>query len=202
MEAGARMHGNYPGLYSAFCAKDPRFDGRFFVGVSSTRIYCRPVCRARTPKEENCAFFSSAAEAEQAGYRPCLLCRPELAPGMSIADASASLAKRAARMIEENCGSGERLEQFAHRLHCTGRHLRRVFEEEFHVSPVQYLQTCRLLLAKNLLTDTKLRVVDIAMAAGFGSLRRFNDAFKEKYHLTPGDIRKRMSTTKREDAEL
>lgn len=202
MEAGARMHGNYPGLYSAFCAKDPRFDGRFFVGVSSTRIYCRPVCRARTPKEENCAFFSSAAEAEQADYRPCLLCRPELAPGMSIADASASLAKRAARMIEENCGSGERLEQFAHRLHCTGRHLRRVFEEEFHVSPVQYLQTCRLLLAKNLLTDTKLRVVDIAMAAGFGSLRRFNDAFKEKYHLTPGDIRKRMSTTKREDAEL
>lgn len=101
------MQKDTSGLYSAFLAKDARFDGRFFVGVSSTGIYCRPVCRARMPKKENCTFFSSAAEAEQAGYRPCLLCRPELAPGMSAVDASTSLARRAARMREENCGQGK-----------------------------------------------------------------------------------------------
>lgn len=197
-----KIQNSHSGLYAAFCAKDPRFDGRFFVGVSSTKIYCRPVCRAKMPKEENCTFFASASEAELAGYRPCLICRPELAPGMSITDASTSLAKRAARMIEENCGSGESLEQLAARLGCTDRHLRRVFEEEFHVSPVQYLQTCRLLMAKNLLTDTNLQVIDVAMASGFGSLRRFNDVFMGKYHLTPTQLRKRMSKAKRKDTEI
>ena len=192
------MEKNNSALYAAFCAKDSRFDGRFFVGVSSTRIYCRPVCHARMPKEENCTFFASAAEAEQAGYRPCLLCRPEAAPGASRVDAASSLAKRAARFIEENCGNGENLEKLAKRLGCTDRHLRRVFETEYHVSPVQYLQTCRLLLAKNLLADTNLQVTDVALASGFKSLRRFNDAFKEKYRLTPTDLRKRMSKEKRE----
>ena len=189
-------------LYSAFCANDPRFDGRFFVGVSSTGIYCRPVCHARKPKEENCTFFASAAEAEQAGYRPCLLCRPEVAPGMSRVDAASSLANRAARFIEENCGNGENLEDLARLLGCTGRHLRRVFETEYHVSPVQYLQTCRLLLAKNLLTDTNLQVMDVALASGFKSLRRFNDAFKERYRLTPTDLRKQMSREKRECTDI
>lgn len=189
-------------LYAAFCANDPRFDGRFFVGVSSTGIYCRPVCHARRPKEENCTFFTSAAEAEQAGYRPCLLCRPEIAPGTSRVDATSSLAKRAARFIEENCGNGENLEELAKILGCTDRHLRRVFETEYHVSPVQYLQTCRLLLAKNLLTDTNLQVMDVALASGFKSLRRFNDAFKEKYHLTPTDLRKQMSKEKRECTDI
>lgn len=189
-------------LYAAFCANDPRFDGRFFIGVSSTGIYCRPVCHARKPKEENCTFFTSAAEAEQAGYRPCLLCRPEIAPGTSRVDATSSLAKRAARFIEENCGNGENLEELAKILGCTGRHLRRVFETEYHVSPVQYLQTCRLLLAKNLLTDTNLQVMDVALASGFKSLRRFNDAFKEKYHLTPTVLRKQMSKEKRECTDI
>ncbi len=196
------MQKDTSGLYSAFLAKDARFDGRFFVGVSSTGIYCRPVCRARMPKKENCTFFSSAAEAEQAGYRPCLLCRPELAPGMSAVDASTSLARRAARMMEENCGTGEKLECYAARLKCTGRHLRRVFEEEFHVSPIQYMQTCRLLLAKTLLADTTLSVVDVAMASGFGSLRRFNDAFKRKYHLVPSDIRKKTKAEKQKNAAI
>lgn len=189
-------------LYAAFCANDPRFDGRFFVGVSSTGIYCRPICYARKPKEENCTYFTSAAEAEQAGYRPCLLCRPEIAPGTSRVDATSSLAKRAARFIEENCGNGENLEELAKILGCTDRHLRRVFEAEYHVSPVQYLQTCRLLLAKNLLTDTNLQVMDVALASGFKSLRRFNDAFKEKYRLTPTDLRKQMSKEKRECTDI
>lgn len=196
------MQKNNVGLYAAFTAKDARFDGRFFVGVSSTGIYCRPVCRARQPKEENCTFFSTAAEAEQAGYRPCLLCRPELAPGASITDASSVLARRAARIIEENCGNGETLNELADQLGCTDRHLRRVFMTEYHVSPVQYLQTCRLLLAKYLLTDTNLTVMDIALASGFGSLRRFNDSFKNHYNLTPTDLRKRMSSEIKERSEI
>jgi AraC family transcriptional regulator of adaptative response / DNA-3-methyladenine glycosylase II len=182
---------NSEALYAAFASKDVRFDGRFFVGVSSTGIYCRPVCKAKQPKIENCAFYETAAEAEQAGYRPCLLCRPELAPGKAITDASANLALRAARMLEDSCGSGERVDEIAGRLGYTDRHLRRVFADEYHVTPIQFLQTCRLLLAKHLLTDTALSVLDVAMAAGFGSLRRFNDVFKKRYKLTPTDLRKR-----------
>lgn len=196
------MVNNDTGLYAAFKARDPRFDGRFFVGVSSTGIYCRPVCRARMPKAENCTFFTTAAEAEQAGYRPCLLCRPELAPGTSITDASSELARRAARILEQHCGNGEHLEELAGQLGCTGRHLRRVLMAEFHVTPVQYLMTCRLLLAKNLLTDTNLPVIDVAMAAGFGSLRRFNGAFKEHYHLTPTDLRKGRSREKKNSSNI
>lgn len=187
------MSKNDGGLYAAFRAKDARFDGRFFVGIVSTGIYCRPVCRARRPKAENCAFYRTAAEAEQAGYRPCLLCRPELAPGSSITDAAANLAYRAARMLEETCGGGLGLDELAARLGCTARHLRRVFTAEYHVPPVRYLQTCRLLLAKNLLTDTALPVLDVAMAAGFGSVRRFNDLFKKQYRLSPAALRKRVS---------
>lgn len=192
----AAIKDNGSAFYAAFKAKDARFDGRFFVGISSTGIYCRPVCRAKLPKEENCTFFRTAAEAEQAGYRPCLLCRPELAPGTSITDASANLAHRAARLLEKHCGSGQSLEEIAGRLGCTGRHLRRVFAAEYNVSPNQYLQTCRLLLAKNLLTDTDLSVLDAAMAAGFGSLRRFNDLFKKQYGLSPTALRKRASEDK------
>lgn len=193
---------NESSLYAAFMAKDARFDGRFFVGISTTGIYCRPVCRARQPKFENCTFYPTAAAAEQAGYRPCLLCRPELAPGNSITDAAATLVYRAARMLEENCGSGQSLEELAGRLGCTDRHLRRVFTAEYNVSPVQYLQTCRLLLAKNLLTDTNLPVLEIAMAAGFGSLRRFNDLFKKHYNLSPTDLRKRMTEEKKHGSDV
>ena len=190
------------GLYAAFKAKDARFDGRFFVGISSTGIYCRPVCKARQPKPENCTFYPTAAEAEQAGYRPCLLCRPELAPGTSITDATAKLVYRAARMLEENCGSGQSLEEIAGLLGCPDRHLRRVFAAEYNVSPVQYLQTCRLLLAKSLLTDTNLPVLEVAMAAGFGSLRRFNDLFKKHYGLAPTALRKRMSQEKIQNGNI
>ena len=121
------MQENIKGLYAAFKAKDARFDGRFFVGISSTGIYCRPVCKARQPKAENCTFFRTAAAAEQAGYRPCLLCRPELAPGTSVTDATADLVYRAARMLERNCGSGQSLREIAERLGCTDRHLRRIY---------------------------------------------------------------------------
>ena len=188
--------------YAAFKAKDARFDGRFFVGVSSTGIYCRPVCPAKLPKEENCAFYASAAAAEQAGYRPCLMCRPELAPGAAPIDATFALASKAARLLEENCGSGQNVEEYVHRLGCSDRHLRRAFAAAFKVPPVQYLQTCRLLLAKNLLTDTDLSVTEVAMAAGFGSLRRFNDLFKTQYRLSPTALRKQAAGAKRSDGEV
>lgn len=178
-------------LYAAFKSRDARFDGQVFVGVSSTGIYCRPVCTARLPKFENCTFFGSAAEAEAAGYRPCMTCRPETAPGLSSVDARASLARRAADYLREHCASGESLEVLAGKLGYTTRHLRRVFMDEFCVTPVQYLQTCRLLLAKSLLTDTTLPVARVAEVAGFGSVRRMNDLFKERYRLAPSSLRKR-----------
>jgi AraC family transcriptional regulator of adaptative response / DNA-3-methyladenine glycosylase II len=193
---------NVNALYAAFKAKDARFDGRFFVGISSTGIYCRPVCRAKQPKAENCTFYRTAAEAEQAGYRPCLLCRPELAPGASVTDATADLICRAARMLEENCGNGLSLEEIAGRLGCSSRHLRRVFTAEYNVSPVQYLQTCRLLLAKNLLTDTDLPILEVAMAAGFQSLRRFNDLFRKRYRLSPTALRKHAAEGKKRNDNM
>ena len=189
-------------LYAAFKAKDARFDGHFFVGISSTKIYCRPVCRAKQAKMENCTFFTSAAGAEAAGFRPCLLCRPELAPGNAAVDANSVLAHKAAGFLEENCGSGQNLPEIARELGCTDRHLRRVFMEEYHVSPVQYLQTCRLLLAKNLLTDTALSVLDVAMAAGFGSLRRLYDLFQKHYGLSPTALRKKVAEGKNPAGEV
>lgn len=192
-EVRIKLNSDSKGLYQAFLSKDIRFDGRFFVGISSTGIYCRPVCRAKTPKFENCTYYSSAAEAESAGYRPCLLCRPELAPGISSMDSTKSLVYQAARLLEEECGDGHSIETLATKLGCTSRHLRRAFKDEFHVSPVQYLQTCRLLLAKSLLTDTDLSILDVAIASGFGSLRRFNDVFKKEYKLVPTELRKTAS---------
>lgn len=176
--------------YEALKSKDGRFDGQFFVGVSSTGIYCRPVCHAKLPKRENCTFFESAAQAEVAGYRPCLQCRPELAPGMAPVDSERTLAKRAARLLREECGSPVDFESLAGRLGYTDRHLRRAFAEEFGVTPNQYLQTCRLLLAKQLLTTTDLKVSHVAQMVGFGSTRQFNDVFKKHYNLTPSSLRR------------
>lgn len=182
-------------LYKAFESGDTRFDGQVFVGVSSTGIYCRTVCKAKMPKYENCLFFRTAAEAEAAGFRPCMTCRPELAPGLSLVDAGSNLARRAAQMLQARCASSTSVESIAAKLGYTDRHLRRAFEAEYGVTPAQYLRTCRLLLAKSLLTDTDLPVSRVAKASGFGSVRRFNDAFKEHYRLTPSDLRKRQGKT-------
>ena len=184
--------------YAAMHAHDTRFDGRFFCGVSSTGIYCRPICRVKLPKQSNCTFFPSAAAAEAAGYRPCLKCRPELAPGLAPADSVARLATSAARFITEDCLTDRKISDLAESLGISGRHLRRVFFVEYGVSPVQFLQTQRLLLAKNLLTDTRLAVTDVAMAAGFGSIRRFNDVFKKQYRLAPGRFRNKEPRSSRD----
>lgn len=179
--------------YRALRARDARFDGRFFVAVSSTRIYCRPICTVKPPRPEHCRFYPSAAAAEVAGYRPCLRCRPELAPGNASVDATTRVAQTAASLIEERILDAEGLAIVASRLGITGRHLRRTFGAEFGVSPIEFAQTQRLLLAKRLLTDTVLPVTEIAFASGFGSLRRFNALFKQRYRFQPGQLRRRLN---------
>jgi AraC family transcriptional regulator of adaptative response / DNA-3-methyladenine glycosylase II len=184
--------------WKALAAHDARFDGCFFVGVTSTRIYCRPVCRVRTPKRENCRFYANAASAEQAGFRPCLRCRPELAPGLSLMDSSHVLAQHAARMIDHavRVGAAVRMPDLAARLGVTERHLRRVFAQTHGVSPIDYLTTQRLLQAKQLLTDTDLPVTEVALACGFESLRRFNAVFAEQVRLKPTELRRAGSAAR------
>lgn len=188
--------------YLALKTRDARFDGRFFTGVTSTGIYCRPVCKVRTPKRENCRFFSLAAQAESAGFRPCMRCRPELAPSLhtdaahtpwSTQDASLILARQAADILDATAHSGEDYPDalaLAARLGVSERHLRRIFEAQWGVTPLQYVQTKRLLAAKQWLTDTQLPVAHIATLSGFGSLRRFNAAFAAHYRMQPGALRK------------
>lgn len=186
----ASMRLDHATCYRALRARDARFDGRFFVAVSSTRIYCRPVCTVKPPRPENCRFYPSAAAAEVAGYRPCLRCRPELAPGNAGVDATTRVAQAAATLIEDRILDAEGLAAVASRLGITGRHVRRAFHAEFGVSPIEFAQTHRLLLAKRLLTDTRLPVTEIAFASGFGSLRRFNALFKQRYRLQPTELRR------------
>ena len=183
------MHLDTTACYHAMKAHDTRFDGRFFVGVSSTHIYCRPICRVRLPQQKNCTFHPSAAAAEAAGFRPCLRCRPELAPGFAATEASAKLARTAARMIEDGVANDVDLPLVAQKIGVTDRHLRRIFSEEFGVSPVEYAQTHRLLLAKRLLTDTSLSVAAVAFASGFSSVRRMNTLFAERYRFSPTRLR-------------
>ena len=182
--------------YLALKARDARFDGCFFTGVTSTGIYCRPVCKVKTPKRENCRFFGHAAQAEHAGFRPCLRCRPELAPHSvvwSIQDASYILAHQAARLLDEPeswLDGTASMDQLAARLGVSDRHVRRIFEAQFGVSPLQYLQTRRLLTAKQLLADTQLPITQVALISGFASVRRFNAAFVGYYGLNPTALRR------------
>jgi len=186
--------------YRALATHDARFDGRLFVGVASTGVYCRPVCSVRAPKRENCRFYPSAAAAERDGFRPCLRCRPELAPGNASIDAAVRLAQSAASLIEDGVANEGGIDALAARLGITDRHLRRVFQGEFGVTPIEFAQTQRLLLAKRLLTDTSLPVTEVAFAAGFGSLRRFNALFKARYRLSPMQLRQHQPAPVHRDA--
>lgn len=181
---------NKNSLYEAFCSKEKRLDGKYFMGVSSTGIYCRPVCSAKMPKKENCSFYKSAAEAEINGFRPCMICRPELAPGNAKVDSSKTILKKAIKFIDDGLLEENNLHELSKKLNISDRHLRRIFKEELNITPIDYIQTSRLLLAKNLLTDTNLSISDIAFASGFKSLRRFNDCFKENYKIPPSHFRK------------
>jgi AraC family transcriptional regulator of adaptative response / DNA-3-methyladenine glycosylase II len=170
-------------------ARDPRFDGVFFVAITTTRVYCRTVCPARVVHPERRRFFGSAAAAERAGYRPCLRCRPELAPGRALCDAVPRLASAAALRIAAGSLNGRSVAELARDLCVSERHLRRAMERELGVSPVELAQTHRLLLAKQLLADTELSITRIAYASGFQSLRRFNTVFRERYRLPPNALR-------------
>jgi AraC family transcriptional regulator, regulatory protein of adaptative response / DNA-3-methyladenine glycosylase II len=179
-------------LYQALTSRDRRFDGVFFVGVTSTKIYCRPVCTVKTPKQANCLFFDSAQEAEQAHFRPCLRCRPELAPGNAPVDDSQRVAQLIVERLEDGTISNDAgLEAIAQQFELSSRQIRRIVQKELGVPPVQLLLTRRLLLAKQLLTETALPVTEIAFASGFSSLRRFNDAFVSRYGLSPSRLRKK-----------
>jgi AraC family transcriptional regulator of adaptative response / DNA-3-methyladenine glycosylase II len=187
-------------LYRALTARDARFDGRFFTGVTSTGIYCRPICRVRTPRRDHCQFFEHAAQAEQAGFRPCLRCRPELAPRdrhWSTEDAGDILIRQATALLDApetwQAGAAPALALLTARLGVSDRHIRRLFGQRLGVSPLQYLQTRRLLAAKQLLADTDLPVGQVALTAGFASLRRFNDAFVGRYGLNPTQLRRSRS---------
>ena len=179
-------------LYRALLARDLRFDGLFFVGVTSTGIYCRPICPVKPPREVNCRFYNSAQEAEHAGFRPCLRCRPELAPGNAPVDNVQRIAHLVVQRIEEG-GSDETnaLEAIAGEFELSPRQIRRIILKELGVPPIQLILTRRLLLAKQLLTETTLPVTEIAFASGFSSLRRFNDAFSTRYGMPPTRLRKK-----------
>lgn len=180
--------------YAAIQSHDPRFDGLFFVAVATTGIYCRPICRVRAPRLEHCNFYPNAASAEQAGYRPCLRCRPELAPGNSRVDAVKRLAHLAAERIQAGALTDSGIDNLAVELGISARQLNRAVRAEYGVSPLALALTSRLLMAKQLLTDTDLKVIDVAFASGFSSLRRFNDAFQKRYRLTPSQLRRRKPT--------
>ena len=183
-------------LYNAYASRDPRFDGVFYIGVTSTGIYCRPVCTARTPKAANCRFFDSAEAAEGANFRPCLRCRPELAPGNAPVDDARRVAHLLVHRIDEgmldqpSTDSGAWMERIAVQFGWSSRQIRRIVQKELGVSPIELMQTRRLLLAKQLLTETTLPISEVAFASGFSSLRRFNDAFSIRYGMPPTRFRK------------
>jgi AraC family transcriptional regulator of adaptative response / DNA-3-methyladenine glycosylase II len=182
----------------ALRARDPRFDGIFYVGITTTGVYCRPVCPSRSAYPTRRRFFDSAAAAEQAGFRPCLRCRPELAPGRAQMDAVPQLAGVAALRIAAGALNGHSVAHLARELGVSARHVRRALEREIGVSPIELAQTHRLLLAKRLLADTDLPVTRIAYASGFQSLRRFNTAFRERYRLSPSALRPRPRSARPE----
>ncbi|MDR2529416.1 MAG: helix-turn-helix domain-containing protein [Synergistaceae bacterium] len=180
-----RLSFNDDFLYEVLKNRDGRFDGRFFFGVTSTGIYCRPICPARRPRRENCRFFASASAAESAGFRPCLRCHPEQAPGLTGASQEERLVALAASALQSGAG----VKEAAGSLGVSERRLRRVFSACRGVSPVQYAQTFRLLFARRLILETELSLLQTALAAGFGSLRRMNALFRQRYRCKPSELR-------------
>ncbi|HKJ25664.1 MAG TPA: Ada metal-binding domain-containing protein, partial [Myxococcota bacterium] len=177
--------------YRALRTRDRRFDGRFFVAVRTTRVFCRPVCPARTPRPENCLFVPSAAAAREAGFRPCLRCRPEAAPGTPAWAGTSATVGRALRLIEAGALDDGDVDGLAARLGMGARHLRRLFAQHLGASPRAVAQTRRVLFAKKLLDETRLSMVDVAMAAGYASVRRFNAAVRSAYGRAPRELRRR-----------
>ena len=176
--------------YRVITQRDARFDGRFFTAVKTTGSYCRPVCPARTPHSKNVVFYPTAAAAQEAGYRPCLRCRPETAPDMGAWRGTSNTVSRALALIELGALDEGNLEALADRLGLGERQLRRLFREHLGASPVGVAQTRRILLAKQLIHETRLPMTEIAFASGFGSVRRFNETFLDLFGRAPGELRR------------
>jgi len=175
-------------------SRDARFDGRFYVGVKTTGIYCRPICPANAPKSENVTFYPTAAAASEAGFRPCLRCRPECAPGTPAWAGTSTTVQRGLRLIADGALDDGNVEHLADRLGVTSRHLRRLFTRHVGASPLAVAHTQRLHFAKRLIDQTSLTMQDISTAAGFGSVRRFNDTFRKTYGKTPRELRRGRDT--------
>jgi AraC family transcriptional regulator of adaptative response / DNA-3-methyladenine glycosylase II len=174
----------------AFVTRDPRFDGRIFCGVKTTGIYCRPICPARTPKAENVVYFPSAAAAQEAGFRPCLRCRPEASPDLGAWRGTSNTVSRALALIETGALDQGDVDGLAGRLGVGERQLRRLFRQHLGASPVSVAQTRRVLLAKQLIQETRLPMTEVALASGFGSVRRFNETFQQLFNRAPGALRR------------
>jgi AraC family transcriptional regulator of adaptative response / DNA-3-methyladenine glycosylase II len=178
--------------YKALLSRDYRFDGKFYVAVKTTGIYCRPICPAK-PKRENIIFFTDSISAEKAGYRPCLRCHPELSPDSIAWPGKSLIVQKALQLISQNAMFELDMETFAELLGVSSRHLRRLFEEDIGLSPKKISDLHRLNFARMLITETHLGLTTVAMSSGFSSLRRFNDAFKKRYHQSPRMVRRSNS---------
>jgi AraC family transcriptional regulator of adaptative response / DNA-3-methyladenine glycosylase II len=189
------MDMNADAFYRALQTRDARFDGKVFVGVKTTGVYCRPICPARTPKRENVTFHLSAAAAQEAGYRPCLRCRPESSPDLGAWRGTSNTVSRALAMIEAGALDAGDVDALAARLGVGERQLRRLFRQHLGASPVAVAQTRRVLLAKQLLHETRLPMAEVAMAAGFGSVRRFNETFQQLFDRPPVELRRKGAPT-------
>jgi AraC family transcriptional regulator, regulatory protein of adaptative response / DNA-3-methyladenine glycosylase II len=184
------MDMDHAACYRAIATRDARFDGRLFVAVRTTGIYCRPICPARTPRSENVQFFASAAAAQQAGFRPCLRCRPEISPEVAFWRGTSNTVARALALIDRGALDDADVDALAERLGLGGRQLRRLFQQHLGASPIAVAQTRRVLLAKQLIHDTRLSMAEVAMAAGFGSVRRFNETFRQLFARPPAALRR------------
>jgi AraC family transcriptional regulator of adaptative response / DNA-3-methyladenine glycosylase II len=181
---------DHEACYRAISLRDSRFDGRLFTGVKTTGIYCRPICPARTPRPENVVFFPTASAAQEAGFRPCLRCRPETAPDLGAWRGSSNTVSRALALIELGALDEGDVDALAARLGVGERQLRRLFRQHLGASPIAVAQTRRVLLAKQLIHETRLPMAEIAFAAGFGSIRRFNETFRALFGRAPGELRR------------
>src|SRR5712675_271893 len=202
MDDASSMDMDRTACYRAIATRDARFDGRLFVGVKTTGIYCRPICPARTPKFENVSFHASAASAQEAGFRPCLRCRPEVSPELAFWRGSSNTVSRALALIESGGLDGDDVEGLANRLGVGARQLRRLFRQHVGASPIAVAQTRRVLLAKQLIHETSLPMAEVALASGFNSVRRFNETFLQMFGRPPATLRRIRDKSRREAGAL
>lgn len=195
-------HFDVRALDRARISRDARFDGKFFIAVKTTGIYCRPICPSRTSNSRNVSYYPTAAAAAEAGFRPCLRCRPEAAPGTPAWMGTSAVVRKALRLIDEGMLDSASVDELASKLGLGSRHLRRLFLQHVGASPISCAQTRRLQFAKRLLDETNLPITQIALASGFGSLRRFNTAFLQTYGRSPRDLRKHLNEANDADGEV